>query len=186
MSEKDRMKVWNDITLILANFVRARRYIPRQELGGFGPIPSEEWLDLDPRNVESISWMALPNSHLGDVRIFAKYASRKHFAKPFNRKTTPITEQTQTINATLDQVKSRLFIFLKVDRNNHILHPRGVQAHYDKQPFLNSFWFLNRPPPFIIIIYINIFDKPVLCSALSNSLFSFSLSLKHPRLFIAW
>ena len=33
--------------------------------------------------------------------------------------------------------------------------------------------------------HVNIFNKPVLCSALSNSLFSFSLSLKHPRLFIA-
>ena len=100
------MKVLNDITLILSNLDSGWKI--KQE-GGWSPIPSEKWLDLDPRNVKSISWMASAKSHSEDVGIFAKCA--KHFAKPINPK--PITEQIQTKIVTWDQVKSRLLMNVK-------------------------------------------------------------------------
>ena len=105
------MKVLNDITLILSNLDSGWKI--KQE---GGPIPSEKWLDLDPRNVKSISWMASAKSHSEDVGIFAKCASPKHFAKPINRKTAPITEQIQTKIVTWDQVKLRLLMNVKKEK----------------------------------------------------------------------
>ena len=145
MLERDRMKVLNDITLILANLVPWLKNKSQGSMEASAPSHQRNGWTRIFGNVKSISWMASGESLLGDVGIFAKCASWKHFAKPINRKTAPIYGA--------DQYKQH-----------------GSNRDFSKKTLPEEGCLKN---------------KPVLCSALSNSLFSFSLSLKHPRLFIA-
>ena len=75
MLERDRMKVLNDITLILANLVP---WLENKSQGSMeASAPSHQrngWTRIF-GNVKSISWMASGESLLGDVGIFAKCAS---------------------------------------------------------------------------------------------------------------